>query len=151
MTITLHTIKPHQKSTRKRKRIGRGNSSGHGTYSGRGLKGQKSRSGVSGLKRLGMRQILLRTPKKRGFKSDQPKNQVVNIDLINKHYRANEVVDPKSLLKKGLINDLRLGIKILGRGKLKDSNIKFQNVIFSQSAKAQIEKPKESGQEAKKD
>ncbi|MCG2701107.1 50S ribosomal protein L15, partial [Candidatus Parcubacteria bacterium] len=45
MSLSLHTIKPAKGATKKRKRIGRGNASGTGTYSGRGLKGQKSRSG----------------------------------------------------------------------------------------------------------
>jgi len=69
MALQAQQLKPATGSTKKRKRVGRGNSSGHGTYSTRGLKGQKSRSGVSGLKRLGMRQVLLRTPKYKGFKS----------------------------------------------------------------------------------
>jgi large subunit ribosomal protein L15 len=54
--LTLNSIKKAKGSAKGRKRVGRGNASGHGTYSTRGLKGQKSRSGVSGLKRLGMKQ-----------------------------------------------------------------------------------------------
>jgi large subunit ribosomal protein L15 len=67
MPLSIHTIKPAKGATKKRKRIGRGNAAGKGTYAGKGLKGQNSRSGVSNLKRLGMKQVLLRTPKKRGL------------------------------------------------------------------------------------
>jgi large subunit ribosomal protein L15 len=55
MSLSLHTIKPKQ-ANKKKKRVGRGDGSGRGTYCGRGLKGQKSRSGVSGLKKLGLKQ-----------------------------------------------------------------------------------------------
>ena len=90
--LSLHTIKSAKGATKKRKRVGRGNASGQGTYSGRGIKGQKSRSGVSGLKRLGMRQILRRIPKQRGFKSLKPDNQVVNLADINKHFKKGDLI-----------------------------------------------------------
>ncbi|MFC1678450.1 50S ribosomal protein L15 [Patescibacteria group bacterium] len=150
MTILIHTIKANKKASRNKKRVGRGNSSGHGTYSCRGLKGQKSRSGVSGLKRLGMKQILLRTPKKKGFKSEKIKDQIVNLEELNKHFKSNEVVTPKSLQDKGLIDNINIGVKILANGKLKVKNLKFQNVKYSRSVKAQIEKPKKDKKEDKK-
>jgi large subunit ribosomal protein L15 len=138
MVIALHTIKPAVGATKKRKRVGRGNASGHGTYSGRGLKGQKSRSGVSGLKRLGMRQVLLRTPKKRGFKSDKPKDRIVNINLINNNFLDNDVITPASLYKKGLINKRAGGVKILGPGELKLKNLVFQNIKMSQKVREAV-------------
>ncbi len=138
MPLSLNTVKPNKRATKKRKRVGRGNASGHGTYSGRGLKGQKSRSGVSGLKRLGMKQVLLRTPKKRGFKSLKPKNQTVNLRLIDKYYRDNDTIDPKALLAKKLINTLKTGVKILGNEELKLKGLKFINVKMSESVKKQI-------------
>jgi large subunit ribosomal protein L15 len=138
MTLSIQTVKPSKKSQKKRKRVGRGNASGHGTYSCRGLKGQKSRSGVSNLKRLGMKQILLRTPKKKGFKSDKPKDQIVNLEDLNKHFKTGEIVDPKSLYKKGLIDDIIEGVKILGGGKLKPNNLKLVNVKYSKSVEAQL-------------
>jgi large subunit ribosomal protein L15 len=140
MSLYLHTIKPAKGATRKSKRVGRGNASGHGTYSGRGLKGQKSRSGVSGLKRLGMRQVLLKTPKKRGFKSDKPKNQILNITDINKYFKDNDIITPKDLHNKGLIDNIKLGVKILGNGELKLKNLQFKGIKISQSVKEQIEK-----------
>lgn len=140
MSLKLHTIKPAKGATKKRKRIGRGNSSGHGTYSGRGQKGQKSRSGVSGLKRLGMRQMLQQIPKKRGFKSSKPKNQIVNINNINSNFKDNDEISPKILLKIGLIGKIQLPVKILGESELKIKGLKFKDVKISKSVKKQIEK-----------
>lgn len=140
MTLSIHTIKKPKSLSKKRKRIGRGNASGTGTYSGRGLKGQKSRSGVSGLKRLGMKQVLLRVPKKRGFKSQKPKDMVVNLDEISSRFKDNDEVNPKSLAEKGLIDGAEGSVKILGRGKLTLKGLSFSDVKMSESVKAQVEK-----------
>lgn len=140
MALSLNTIKTDSGATKKRKRIGRGNASGTGTYSGKGLKGQKARSGVSGLKKLGMKQTLLRTPKSRGFKSLKPKAQVINIFDINKFYKDSQVVNAKTLFKNGLINDYKKEIKILSKGELKIKNLEIQNISLSATAKEKIEK-----------
>lgn len=140
MALSLNTIKTDIGATKKRKRVGRGNASGTGTYSGKGLKGQKSRSGVSGLKRLGMKQTLLRTPKARGFKSLKPKAQVINVFQLNKFYKDSEVVNAKTLYKNGLISDIKGSVKILGNGSLEVKNLEFQNITLSDSAKEKIEK-----------
>jgi large subunit ribosomal protein L15 len=134
MSLNIGNLKPAIGATKKKKRVGRGNASGHGTYSTRGLKGQKSRSGVSGLKRLGMKQVLLRTPKSRGFKSLQPKNQVVNFSLLNQYFQDGDVVSPQTLLAKKLIKTTKQGVKILGNGDLKLKKIKFSGVKISRSA-----------------
>ena len=81
--LTLHTLKPAAGASKQRKRVGRGNASGHGNYSCKGLKGQKSRSGVSGLKRMALKKAILQIPKLRGFHSDKPKFQVVNLAVLN--------------------------------------------------------------------
>jgi len=139
--LSLHTIKPNKGATKKRKRVGRGNASGHGTYSGRGLKGQKSRSGgKSGLKRKGMKNILLQTPKLRGFKSDKPKNQVVNIFDINNNFKDKDVVNPSTLMKNNLIANTKDPIKFLGKGDLKIKNLTVEGVKMSEGVKSQIEK-----------
>jgi large subunit ribosomal protein L15 len=135
MTLGLNTIKPNLGAAKKKKRVGRGNSSGHGTYSGRGFKGQKSRSGVSGLKRLGMRQVLLRTPKKRGFRSEYPKDQVVNIEAINREYKDGDRITVATLYKKGLVADPNLSAKILGPGELKLKNLVVSKIKINMSAK----------------
>jgi len=136
--LTLHTIKPAVGSTKKRKRVGRGNASGHGTYSGRGLKGQKSRSGVSGLKRLGLRQMVLQTPKTRGFKSSKPKNQVVNVADLNAAFANGATITPSALVRAGLIRDAKQPVKILGTGTLKLKNITVKNIALSKSVAESI-------------
>lgn len=139
--LSLHTIKPGKGATKKRKRIGRGDSSGHGTYSGRGQKGQKSRSGgKKGLKRFGMKQILLKTPKLRGFQSLQAKNQVVNLTDISRCFKEGSLISPKSLAGADLITSATEKVKILGTGELKIKNLTFENVKVSKSVAEQVAK-----------
>lgn len=134
MTLNIHQLKPAPGATKKKKRVGRGNSSGHGTYSTRGLKGQKSRSGVSGLKRLGMRQVLLRTPKYKGFKSKSPKAQVVNLSLLNEYFKDGDIISPETLLAKKIITTTKNKVKVLGNGDLKLKKVIFQNIKLSKTA-----------------
>ena len=140
MSLSLHTIKPSEGSKKNRKRVGRGNASGHGTYSTRGVKGQKARSGVSGLKRLGLKMTLMRIPKKRGFKSLKSKDQVVNITLINENFKDSDIINPHALFKKGLIDNLKTVVKVLGKGELGLKNLKFENVKMSESVKEMVRK-----------
>ncbi len=135
--LSLNNLKRSVGATHKKKRVGRGNASGHGTYSTRGLKGQKSRSGVSGLKRLGMRKQLLQTPKLRGFRSLQPKNQIVSVGAINKHFKDGEIVNPTALFEKELIKNVGSPVKILGKEKL-TVKAKFEKVAMSAAVKGQI-------------
>jgi len=103
--LSLNNIKRATGATHKRKRVGRGDASGHGTYSTRGQKGQRSRAGVSNLKRLGMRQQLLQTPKLRGFTSLKSKNQIVAVSVINKEFKDGDIVSPSTLFEKNLIKN----------------------------------------------
>lgn len=137
--LSLNTIKKSQGSLKKNKRVGRGNASGHGTYSTRGQKGQKSRSGVSGLKRLGLKKQLLQIPKVRGFKSLNPKNQVVSVKAINSFFKDGETVTPAALFEKKLIASASLPVKILGKEKL-TVKVKLEKIKTSESVKAQFEK-----------
>jgi len=138
MTIALHNLEPRKAVNKKKKRVGRGNASGHGTYSTRGLKGQKSRSGVSGLKRLGMKQMLLSVPKVRGFKSAQPKLNVVNLDSISRLFKDGAQINPQTLRRAGLIDNAKTGVKILGRGELTVKNLVFSGVTVSETARQSI-------------
>ena len=141
MSLSLHTIRPARGSARNKKRIGRGNASGHGSYSTRGLKGQRARSGGRNkLKRLGFKQILAATPKNRGFKSDKPKNQVVNLKDLNDNFFDGAKINAASILKAGLTRTVQGEIKILGQGELTLKNLEFEGVKLSAGAKAQIEK-----------
>lgn len=138
--LSLHNLQaPPRQANKSRKRVGRGNASGQGTYAGRGLKGQKARSGVSGLKLKGLRRRLLSIPKLRGFKSPYEKAAVVNVSDLERAYADKATITPKSLTKKGLIDTPRYGVKILGEGKVSKS-FTIQKCGVSKSAKAKIEK-----------
>lgn len=140
MTLGLHNLKPNHNSKKKIKRIGRGNASGHGTYSTRGLKGQKARSGGrSGLKQKGWRHILLSTPKLRGFKSLYSKKQIVSIGDLEKNFNDGAKVNPLVLLEKNLIENAHFPVKILGDGELK-KRIEVNGCLISAAAKEKIEK-----------
>ena len=139
MSISLNKIKKPV-SKKGRKRVGRGNAAGTGTYSGRGQKGQNARAGVSNLKRLGMKARLLQIPKVRGFKSQHPKNQVISVETINNNFKDNDVVNPQALLEKKLIKTIKEPVKILGKETLKLKGLKFEKLKMSASLKEQIEK-----------
>jgi large subunit ribosomal protein L15 len=118
MSLSLHTIKSARGSRTKKVRIGRGGKSG--TYSGKGQKGQRARSGGRhNLKRLGMRQLMEQTPKLRGFKSPYKKAEIVNLKDLNKKFKDGESVTPEILLKKRMVSKIKNGVKILGNGEIK--------------------------------
>ncbi len=137
--LSLNTIKKAKGMAKTKKRLGRGNASGLGTYSGKGIKGQKARSGVSNLKRLGMKKQLLQTPKLRGFKSLNPKNQVVSIKAINLHFKEPGIVNPETLMEKKLISTIKKPVKILGKEKL-TAKVTFEEVKMSSSLTKQVTK-----------
>jgi len=137
--MQLHQLKPKHK-LKKRKRVGRGGK--RGTYSGRGIKGQKSRAGRK-LKPL-IREMIKRYPKLKGYRFRSfPKAVVtVNIKDLDKKFKSLSVINPKSLLKEKLIHKIKGKIpkvKILGKDKpTKALTIKGCDV--SKGAKAAIEK-----------
>lgn len=134
--LELHTLQTNKR--RSVKRVGRGWSS-RGKYSGRGIKGQKSRSGgKGGLKLRGAKQTILRLPKNRGFKSPHAKFAVVNVSDLEV-FTAKEEVTPKALLEKGLIPTARMGVKILGSGTL-SKGLTVHAHAYTASAKDIIEK-----------
>ncbi|MBI4457758.1 50S ribosomal protein L15 [Candidatus Uhrbacteria bacterium] len=136
--LSLHNLKPSSGAKRRMKRVGRGGGSGKGTTAGRGGKGQTARSGGrKKLKRLGMRHIILQTPKLRGFKSHKPKAVVVNLGDVENRFAAGERVNPETLARKGLVSAGSRKIKILGDGALK-KKLSFTGVMVSESAKAKI-------------
>ena len=137
--LTLHNLQK-SKGKRKRKKVGRGNSSGTGTYSGRGLKGQRSRSGgKSGLRARSIKSYLLRIPKVKGFKSLRSKQETVNIKDLAQNFQEGEIVNASALFKLGLIKTITKGVKILAVGELKKKLIVEAN-SFSKKAKEKIEK-----------
>jgi large subunit ribosomal protein L15 len=136
--LSLHELKPAHGAKRTRKRIGRGNASGKGTTAGRGGKGQTARTGGRNkLKLLGMRHLMLQTPKLRGFQSMAEKAVGIDLGRIAAAYQSGETVSPATLAKKGLIPSKGTPIKILA-GNLKKKLV-FAGVNVSEQAKAKIE------------
>ena len=140
--VFLHTLQPTHQSKSK-KRIGRGGK--RGTYSGKGQKGQRARSGAH--IRLAEREMTLKIPKKRGTGFvNRPKKfsgvvMTVNINRIVKSFASGEIVNVKTLAKKGLVTASKrqkIQVKILGTGKL-TKKLSFVGVSVSQSARQAIE------------
>ncbi|MBE9513026.1 MAG: 50S ribosomal protein L15 [Chloroflexi bacterium] len=133
-------LSPAPGSRRKRKRVGRGNGSGHGTYSGRGCKGQKSRSGFRMKPGFegGQLPLIRRLPRKRGFTNIFKINySLVNIDKLNQFETGSEVT-PEGLVAAGVVKSLRQPIKILAGGDITHPLLVKAN-RFSAAAKAKIE------------
>lgn len=141
MVINLSNLSPQNKSRQRRKRVGRGDSSGHGTYSCRGMKGQRSRSGgKKGLKLRGLKATLKGLPKVKGFKSLSLKMSVINLGEIEKRFtllnsrganltgfkKDNIIIGPEELLKMGLIKNKRQKVKILAKGLSAQAGLRTQ-------------------------
>jgi len=121
MSLTLSQLKPKSGSTKSRKRVGRGNGSGMGTYSCRGMKGQRSRKGKK-LKSWfegGQTPFLQRMPKLKGFNNPNHIEYFpVNLDLLEETFKANDEVSAKTLCEKGILKNVHTPFKILGNGTL---------------------------------
>ena len=133
-------LAPAPGSKKNRKRVGRGDGSGHGTYSGRGCKGQKSRAGYKMRPGFegGQLPLIKRLPQKRGFTNIfRTEYSVININKLNVFESGSEVT-PESLVASGVVKSLRHPIKILGEG---DINYPLSVKVnkFSAAAKAKIE------------
>lgn len=131
--MQLHQLIPLHKGRRAR-RIGRGGK--RGTYSGRGIKGQRARAGAK--IRPAERDLLQKIPKLRGykFKSFRPKPAVVNLGTLERHFKQGETVSPQTLLARGLVHKIKgrlPRVKILGGGEL-TKKLVFRRVAFSRSA-----------------
>jgi large subunit ribosomal protein L15 len=141
--MQLHEIKPIHK-LKKSRRIGRGGKKG--TYSGRGIKGQKSRAGRR-FKPV-IRELLKKYPKLRGYRQKlKPKNVksrvvVVNLETLEKRFTPEQKVSPETLLEKKLIRKIRgevPKVKILGKGKL-TKPLNIEGCLVSKKAKEIIAK-----------
>jgi large subunit ribosomal protein L15 len=129
--LNLSNLKPAQ-PRKDRKRIGRGLGSGKGRYSGRGLKGQKSRSGSHKMRpgfEGGQNPLYMRLGKQRGqYSKDampvgphRTHTQPVNVAALEERFDAGAEVTPESLVENGLIRNTRIDVKLLGQGELKKS------------------------------
>jgi len=139
--MQLHELKPTHKR-KKRKRVGRGGK--RGTYSGRGIKGQKSRAGRK-LKPF-IRELIKRYPKIRGHKAEIKNSKlnlvVLNLDDLEKNFNSGERVNSSILLAKKIISKIKGRmplVKILGKGEI-TKPLEIENCQLSKQAKEKIEK-----------
>ena len=135
-----HLMRSPKGAKKNRKRVGRGDGSGSGTYSGRGLKGQKSRSGKGPMAKFqgGQLSLLKRLPSIRGFNNIfRQEYSIVNVDQLSLFPEDSEVT-PEIMERVGFVKDLKNPVKILGGGDI-DVAINVSAQRFSASAKEKIE------------
>jgi len=139
--MQLNDLTPAAGSTKNRKRVGRGNSSGHGTFSGRGMNGQLSRSGGGKGKGFegGQQPLAMRLPKLPGFiNHGRVEYAPVNVARLEGLFEDGDTVDAEALVAKGVIKHEFIPVKVLGDGELtKKLTVKVDKV--SASAQAKIE------------
>ena len=135
-----HELRPPKGAKHARKRVGRGNASGHGTYSGRGLKGQKARAGRT--PRLGFEggqtRLIKRLPRRRGFTNIFRKEySAVNLRDLER-FPAGTEVTPELLRESGILSTLRRPVKVLAMGELTRA-LSVRAHKFSMTAREKIE------------
>jgi large subunit ribosomal protein L15 len=146
--LNLSSLKPAQ-ARKDRKRIGRGLGSGKGRYSGRGIKGQKSRSGSAKMPagfEGGQMPLDMRAPKLRGNTSADAMpvgpfrtySQPVNLRDLERVFEAGDTVDLDALVSKGLLKNQKTDVKILGDGEL-TKKLTVTAHSFSATAREKIE------------
>jgi large subunit ribosomal protein L15 len=141
MGTTLHTLAPNPGATKTKKRLGRGRGSGTGKTSGKGVKGQKARSGHHGARRAfeGGQMTLARRIPKRGFKNPfRVEAFPINVGLLEDVFEAGALVDRDTLFGKGMIPKKAKVIKILANGDL-TKKLTIRAHKFSEAAKAKVE------------
>lgn len=138
--MKLQSLK-NTKGFKKRKRVGRGDSSGLGRTCGRGEKGQKSRSGSTIRPHFegGQMPLFRRLPHIRGFKARNHKNWTcVNVSSIEAAFEAGATVDAQALIDNQIISSVDHGLKILAKGEISKA-ITIKADAFSKTAQAKIE------------
>ena len=137
--MKLHELQPAAGSKKARTRVGRGLGSGLGKTSGRGQKGQNSRSGGgvrSGFE--GGQMPLYRRLPKRGFNNVFAKQYAeVNVEQLNR-FEDGATVDPVAIIEAGILKNVRDGIRILGNGTLETKNLTVIANGFTKSAEEKI-------------
>lgn len=141
MSLHANDLAPPPGARRARKRLGRGNSAGGGTYAGKGLKGQKSRSGgkVRPGFEGGQTPLVRRMPALRGFNNRwRVPFQPVNTGMLEARFADGDEVTPETLRAAGVLRHLREPVKILARGDLSHA-LRVRAHGFSAAARARIE------------
>ena len=135
-----HELRPPKGAKKSRRRKGRGDGSGRGTYSGRGIKGQNSRSG-GGVRpgfEGGQQRLIKGMPMLRGFTNIfRTEYSVVNVDTLAGLAGGGEIT-PESLVEAGVVKNLKNPIKVLGDGEISVS-VQVAAHRFSRSAREKIE------------
>jgi large subunit ribosomal protein L15 len=139
--MQLNDLRPAEGSKKARKRVGRGNSSGHGTTAGRGTKGQLSRSGGgkgAGFEG-GQQPLAMRLPKLPGFRNiNRVEYAPVNVSRLDGLFEDGATVDHEALVAAGVIKKANTLVKVLGDGEItKKLTVKVDKV--SAAAQAKIE------------
>ena len=145
--MKLHELHDNEGATRKKKRIGRGPGSGKGKTGGRGIKGQKSRSGVAINGYEGGQMPLYQRLPKRGFNKPNRKSYaVVNLGLIEKFIGAKKLdakaeINEDILVASGLVRRKLDGVRVLAKGELKSK----VNLVVTGASKAAVEAVTKAG------
>ena len=138
--MSLHDLVSDDGGTKKRRRVGRGIGSGMGKTCTRGTKGQKARRQIHPNFEGGQTPIQRRLPVKKGFRNINHKEfSIVNLDDLQKIFKAGDEVTPEVLIKNGIIHAAKDGVKVLGFGTL-DKKLKVSANRFSKSAQEAITK-----------
>ena len=138
--MKLHELKPEVGSKKRKVRVGRGIGSGLGKTAGRGTKGQKARRNIHPRFEGGQTPIHRRLPVKKGFRNpNHIEYAVLNVGLLDAAFEAGAEVSPETIRSKGLVGNVKDGIKILGHGELK-KKLKVSAHAFSKTAQEKIEK-----------
>src|SRR5579862_7865203 len=136
--MQLHDLRPSPGSNKRRKVVGRGPGSGHGKTSGRGHKGNKARGQVNPNFEGGQTPLHRRLPQLRGFKPVNKKDfAIVNVGALA-GFEAGAEVTPDLLVQRGILRDVRDGVKILGDGEL-TAKLTVRAHKFSHSAIEKIQ------------
>lgn len=139
MALELQNLKSYPNSRRSKKRIGRGNASGHGTTATRGTKGQRARQGGrKGLTQLGAKHFVTRLPKVRGFISFKKTPQIVVLNSLAKAEEGS-VINLAWLKGHQLIKDITKPVKIIGKTANFSKKLTVQVQAISAGAKQAIE------------
>ena len=145
--MELNTLKDNKGATSSLKRVGRGTGSGIGKTSGKGHKGQKSRSGVSINGFEGGQMPIHRRLPKRGFKKyNRSTYKILNLgdiqNIIDKgKIDPNKEINNEMIISSGIFSNIKDGIRVLARGEIKNK----VNIIVNGASKAAVEKVKKAG------
>ncbi len=135
----------------KKNRVGRGIAAGQGKTAGRGTKGQKSRTGFNIPRRFegGQNSLISRLPKKKGVQDERIKPVTVSTNKL-KNFTMGEIVSPKTLSEKGIIDSSKEKVKIVS-GTFNASGLRFRNIKLSKTVKPVTKKHKTLESGAKSD